>query len=41
MLWIVIKPLLVFVAWFVFGCVSLFAQNPGWQPLPGHTQLPI
>ncbi|MGA8025548.1 MAG: alpha/beta hydrolase [Bryobacteraceae bacterium] len=25
----------------VFACASLSAQKPGWQPSPGHTQLPI
>jgi acetyl esterase/lipase len=25
----------------VFACSSLFAQNHGWQPAPGHTQVPI
>ena len=40
MLWIVIKPLL-FAVCFVFGCASLLAQKPGWQPSPGHTQMPI
>ena len=40
MLWIVIKPLL-FAVCFVFGCASLLAQKPGWQPSPGHTQVPI
>jgi len=34
------KPLL-FVASLVFGCASLLAQKPGWQPSPGHTQVPI
>src|SRR5713226_10562968 len=40
MLWIVLKPLL-FAVCFVFGCASLLAQKPGWQPSPGHTQVPI
>src|SRR2546425_3895426 len=40
MLWIVIKPLL-FAVCFVFGCASLLAQKPGWQPSPGHMQVPI
>jgi len=40
MLWIVIKPLLLAVC-FVFGCTSLLAQKPGWQPSPGHAQMPI
>src|SRR5262245_18437836 len=40
MLWIVIKPLL-FAACFGFGCASLLAQKPAWQPSPGHTQVPI
>ena len=26
---------------FVFAFGSLFAQKPGWQPSPGHTQVPI
>lgn len=26
----VIKPVLFVFAWFVLGCVSLLAQNPGW-----------
>src|SRR5947209_1805290 len=37
---IVIKPLL-FAVCFVFECASLLAQKPGWQPSPGHTQVPI
>ena len=37
---VMMKPLL-FVASLVFGCASLFAQKPGWQPSPGHTQVPI
>jgi len=40
MLSIVIK-LLVFVLCVPFGCISLPAQNPRWQPSAGHTQLPI
>src|SRR5260370_15977045 len=40
MLWIVIKPLL-FAVCFVFGCASLLAQKPVWQPSPRHTQVPI
>lgn len=24
-----------------FACASLFAQNAGWQPAPGHAQVPI
>ena len=40
MLWIVIKPLLSVVC-FVFSCVGLLAQNPGWQPSPGHRQVLI
>ena len=34
------KPLL-FAVCFVFACASLLAQKPGWQPSPGHTQVPI
>jgi acetyl esterase/lipase len=34
------KPLL-FAACFVFACANLLAQRPGWQPSPGHTQVPI
>ena len=34
------KPLL-FVASLVFGCASFLAQKPGWQPSPGHMQVPI
>lgn len=30
-----------FALWFVFACASLLAQKPGWQPSPGHTQVPI
>src|SRR4051812_45078304 len=40
MLCVVIKPLLVAVCC-VFGCADLLAQKPGWQPSPGHTQVPI
>jgi acetyl esterase/lipase len=40
MLWIVIKPLL-FAVYFVFGFGSLLGQQSGWQPSPGHTQVPI
>jgi acetyl esterase/lipase len=36
----VIKPLL-FAVCFVFACASLLAQRPGWQPSPGHTQVPV
>src|SRR5436190_16299568 len=25
----------------VFASSGLFAQTPGWQPSPGHTQIPI
>jgi len=34
------KPL-VFALFFVFALGSLSAQKPGWQPSPGHTQVPI
>jgi acetyl esterase/lipase len=34
------KPLL-FVLWVVFAWGGLSAQQPGWQPSPGHTQVPI
>jgi acetyl esterase/lipase len=36
----VIKPLL-FVVCFAFACAGLLAQRPGWQPSPGHTQVPL
>ena len=26
---------------FCVGCAGLLAQKPGWQPSPGHTQVPI
>ena len=37
---IVMKPLLVglFIS---FACAGLNAQTAGWQPSPGHTQIPI
>jgi len=35
-----IKPLL-FVVCIVFGFDGLRAQTTGWQPSPGHTQIPI
>jgi acetyl esterase/lipase len=34
------KPLL-FALCVVFGFGGLSAQKPGWQPSPGHTQIPI
>jgi acetyl esterase/lipase len=34
------KPLL-FALCVVFACGGLSAQTPGWQPSPGHTQVPI
>ena len=34
------KPLL-FVLCVVFAFAGLSAQTPGWQPSPGHTQVPI
>jgi len=36
----VTKPL-IFALCFVSACASQFAQKPGWQPSPGHTQTPI
>ena len=36
---IVTKPLILLSLVFAFG--SLRAQTPGWQPAPGHTQVPI
>src|SRR5258708_4656913 len=32
---------LIFAFCVVFATRSLFAQKPGWQPSPGHTQMPI
>jgi acetyl esterase/lipase len=32
---------LIFALWVVCASSSLFAQKPGWQPSPGHTQVPI
>ncbi len=32
---------LIFVLCLVLVCSSLIAQNPRWQPSPGHTQVPI
>jgi len=32
---------LIFTLCVVFATSSLFAQKPGWQPSPGHTQVPI
>lgn len=34
------KPLL-FTLCVLFACAGLSAQTPGWQPSPGHTQMPI
>src|SRR5712692_7617534 len=34
------KPL-IFALCVLFGCGGLSAQTPGWQPSPGHTQVPI
>jgi acetyl esterase/lipase len=34
------KPL-IFALCAVFAFSNLFAQRPGWQPSPGHTQAPI
>ena len=31
----------IFAFYVVFGAASLFAQKLGWQPSPGHTQVPI
>src|SRR5437879_6550181 len=31
----------IFALCVVFASSSLFAQKPGWQPSPGHTQIPI
>jgi acetyl esterase/lipase len=36
----VLKPL-IHALCVVFASSSLFAQKPGWQPSPGHTQVPI
>ena len=33
--------LLIFALCVVFAAGGLFAQKPGWQPSPGHTQVPI
>ena len=33
--------LLPFALCLVFLCGSLFAQKPGWEPSPGHVQVPI
>jgi acetyl esterase/lipase len=35
-----VQPLL-FAVWLVFASGLLRAQNPVWQPSPGHTQIPI
>ena len=32
---------LILTLFLVFAYASLFAQKPGWQPSPGHTQVPI
>jgi acetyl esterase/lipase len=32
---------LIIVVCIVFACGGLSAQTPDWQPLPGHTQVPI
>jgi acetyl esterase/lipase len=32
---------LIFALCVVFASSSLFARKPGWQPSPGHTQVPI
>jgi hypothetical protein len=34
------KPL-IFALYVVFAIGSLSAQTPGWQPSPGHTEVPI
>lgn len=34
------KPLML-ALWLVFTCDCLTAQQPAWQPSPGHTQVPI
>ena len=31
----------IFVLCVAFACGGLCAQSPGWQPSPGHTQIPI
>ena len=36
----VVKPL-IFALCVVFASRNLFAQRPGWQPSPGHKQVPI
>jgi len=33
--------LLIFALYIAFTCSSLSAQTNGWQPSPGHTQVPI
>src|SRR5438067_12671136 len=40
LLWNCVKPWL-FAACLVFACASLLAQRHGWQPSPGHTQVPV
>jgi acetyl esterase/lipase len=37
---ILMKPL-IFALAVVFPAVCLYAETPGWQPSPGHTQVPI
>jgi acetyl esterase/lipase len=34
------KPL-IFALWVLFAIRGLCAETPGWQPSPGHTQVPI
>src|SRR6267143_674754 len=36
----VMKPL-IFALCVLFGCGGLSAQTAGWQPSPGHTQVPL
>src|ERR1700674_2982540 len=38
--YIITKPS-IFALCVVFASSSLFAQKSGWQPSPGHTQVPI
>ncbi len=35
------KKTWIFVLCIVFAPSGLFAQKPGWQPSPGHTQVPL
>jgi acetyl esterase/lipase len=37
----IVMKLLLFALCVVFACGGLSAQNPVWQPSPGHTQIPI